>query len=89
MTKGKNVTTKSKTKRLSPRDAAKAASAYLPKRSLSWYDKISDEDREWCDEFKKEALLRTEIPMSALHESFLKASGIHVGIQSFRHWLKG
>lgn len=86
MTKGKNVTTKSK--RPSPKQVVQSAAAYLPQRS-TWYDKISADDKEWCDEFKKEALLRPHVPMSILHESFLKESGIQCGVQSFRRWLRG
>lgn len=85
------MTTKIKEKRLSPKSALAAGEVFLIKRSRSWYDRLSLEDREWLNEIKREwkSGSAQHLPMSAVRKVVNHNLNMSIGDQAFRKWMQG
>lgn len=79
-------------KRLSPKEALSAAMAGggRKKNSLSWYDKLSQEDKKWCDELRAGFYSGqyAHLTADALSRVVNKELALSVSACAFRCWLR-
>lgn len=85
------VTTASK-KRMTPKEVLVTAmqGGGRKKNSLSWYDKLPDSDRRWCDEIRSGFYSGQYAHLSAesLSRVVNQELGLSVSACAFRVWLR-
>lgn len=76
--------------RVSPFEAVKMAVDAQKKNCLSWYDKLSDEDKKWCDQLKVEYIAGKHAHLNAecLARVVNQELRLSVSGNAFRLWLK-
>lgn len=77
-------------KRRSVDDVLKSASSLVKKTFKSWYDRLPDEDKKWCDRLKAEVLSGKYAHLSseALSKVISNELGVSVTAQALRNWLR-
>ena len=90
---GKETTSSLKpaiTGKLTVKQAIEMASKIKNKQCLSWYDKLDEKKRSWCDELKKEYKSGScvHVPINSLRVVVNETLSVSVSEQSFRVWLK-